>query len=65
MYYVDTCQKGEIAEQIWAYFGLLSKFPTVQNFRLFWMAKLTNSFILDKVFYSVNIYVIVFLRRQG
>jgi len=29
------------------------------------MAKPTNSFILDKVFYSVNFYVIVFLGEAG
>lgn len=35
IYYVDTCQKGEIVGQMQAYFGLLSKFFSLQKFKLF------------------------------
>lgn len=35
IYYVDICQKGEIVGQMQAYFGLLSKFSSLQKFRLF------------------------------
>lgn len=33
IYYVDTCQNGEIVGQM--YFGLLSKFSSLQKSRLF------------------------------
>lgn len=35
IYYVDTCQKGEIVGQMQVYFGLPSKFSSLQKFRLF------------------------------
>lgn len=35
IYYVGTCQKGEIVGQMQAYFGLSPKFSSLQKFRLF------------------------------